>query len=158
MGEPDLSSTPELWRQLWDRVRDKQLELWKSAYPCTRPRAFWVHELPHAGQRAQETDPEYLYRAGVIGDDEIRRALEIVILKIRHNASCDSYAKRSGAISSGMFHSDSERYSEVDRFVWDHRHDIELDADEELALEGVDQAEIDKLLAEENASFSSVIT
>jgi hypothetical protein len=87
VGGDDLESTPELWEALWRDNADRLLAVWIAERPGERPPVWWEASCPDDGPADGESEPEYLWRLGLIGDaevDAIRAKVQSLIAFNRH--------------------------------------------------------------------------
>jgi hypothetical protein len=76
-GEPDLDANRPLWEALWREHWKMLLTEWIEEKPGTRPKAFYEFDWSEeAEQEEGETESEFLYRLGLMEEEEIQRIVQ----------------------------------------------------------------------------------
>ena len=90
LGEPDLETEPNLWREVWSQSRHEVLTGWIAKYPGSRPPAWHKFDAREPWDSDRELECEYLARLGLLAAEEIpvigEKAKEIVDFNRMHSA------------------------------------------------------------------------
>jgi len=72
LGTPDLEDDVELWRSVWESKQGELLPKWVAQHPGSRPRAWHIYDAwEYDDIEDFENETTWLYRLGLIGDEEL---------------------------------------------------------------------------------------
>jgi hypothetical protein len=103
-GRPHLEDDPALWEEVWSNLRDGMVAHWISRSPGTRPPAWWRFSSPCVPRREGESEPEYLYRMGEIGADELETIRIRAVRLVEYNRGRRRERPGDNFIPAGSLH------------------------------------------------------